>query len=159
VTSTETQSRALAKPLVAAGVIFVDDHDRLMLVRPTYTEYWDIPGGYVEPGESPREAVVREVAEELNIRPPIGDLLSVDWAPHPDEGDKVLFIFDGGRLSPDLLGSIRFADGEIDEYTFASAADLDRLTIPRLARRLQATHAARGSGRPAYLEHGASPAV
>jgi 8-oxo-dGTP diphosphatase len=159
VTSTEAQPRSLAKPLVAAGVIFVDEHDRLMLVRPTYKEYWDIPGGYVEPGETPREAVVREVAEELGIHPPIGDLLSVDWAPHPDEGDKVLFIFDGGRLSGDTLADVRFVDGEIAEYRFASTADLDRFTIPRLARRLQATLAARRSGRSTYLEHGTSPAI
>ncbi|GII24642.1 NUDIX domain-containing protein [Planosporangium mesophilum] len=156
-TSTEAQPSALAKPLVAAGVIFVDEHDRLLLVRPTYKEYWDIPGGYVEPGESPREAVVREVAEELGIRPPIGDLLSVDWAPHPEEGDKVLFIFDGGRLNPNVLSSVRFGDGEIAEYAFVPTADLDRFTIARLVRRLQATHAARGSGRSTYLEHGAHP--
>src|SRR4051794_6081139 len=43
--------------------------------RPTYKAYWDIPGGYVEPGETPRDACVREVYEELGIRPPIGKLL------------------------------------------------------------------------------------
>jgi ADP-ribose pyrophosphatase YjhB (NUDIX family) len=159
VTSTDAEPRSLAKPLVAAGVVFVDEHDRLMLVRPTYKEYWDIPGGYVEPGETPREAVVREVAEELGIHPSIGDLLSVDWAPHPDEGDKVLFVFDGGRLSERMLASIRFVDGEIAQYTFSSADELDRFTIPRLSRRLQATLTGRGRGGPTYLEHGTSPAA
>lgn len=37
----------------------------------TYPEYWDIPGGLVDLGELPREAVIRETFEEvgLNIIP------------------------------------------------------------------------------------------
>jgi hypothetical protein len=34
-------------------------------------------------------------------------LLVADWAPHPDEGDKLLFVFDGGRLTAEKLGAIR----------------------------------------------------
>lgn len=33
----------------------------------TYPEYWDIPGGLAEIGELPREAVVRETKEEINL--------------------------------------------------------------------------------------------
>ncbi len=37
----------------------------------TYPEYWDIPGGLVELGELPKDAVIRETKEEvgLNIIP------------------------------------------------------------------------------------------
>lgn len=38
---------------VAAGAMIFDDGDRIMMVRPTYKDYWDVPGGYVEEGESP----------------------------------------------------------------------------------------------------------
>jgi 8-oxo-dGTP diphosphatase len=55
----------MARPLVAAGALFTDPAGRLLMVRPTYKEFWDIPGGYVEPGESPRDACTREVREEL----------------------------------------------------------------------------------------------
>lgn len=41
-------------------------------------------------------------------------------APHPDEGDKVLFIFDGGTLKRDALDGVRFGDGEISEYAFVA---------------------------------------
>lgn len=33
----------------------------------TYPEYWDIPGGLVEYGELPRDAVIRETKEEVNL--------------------------------------------------------------------------------------------
>lgn len=88
----------------------------------------------------------------------IGPLLTVDWAPKPDEGDKVLFIFDGGTLTADELSAVTFRDGEIAEWAFVEDRQLDELTIPRLARRLRATMEARKQTRTAYLEEGSVPA-
>ena len=33
----------------------------------TYPEYWDIPGGLVEIGELPKDALIRETKEEVNL--------------------------------------------------------------------------------------------
>jgi 8-oxo-dGTP diphosphatase len=129
-----------------------------MLVRPTYKEYWDLPGGYVNEGESPRQACVRELAEELGLHVEITRLLTVDWAPRHDEGDKMLFIFDGGHLDPDQLSAIVFTDGEISEWAFFDETQLDSVTIPRLARRIRATLQARHAAQATYLEQGAVPA-
>jgi len=139
---------------VAAGALFLDEQDRVMLVRPSYKPLWDIPGGYVEPGESPRAACQREVSEELGIQPAIGPLLAVDWAPHPDDGDKLLFVFDGGPLSPDQLGVVRLQTAELAEYRYVPLDQLEELTPARLARRVRAAVAASHRGHPAYLEHG-----
>jgi ADP-ribose pyrophosphatase YjhB (NUDIX family) len=156
VTGTTTdRSQPVATPLVAAGALFTDNDGSVLLVRPTYKPYWDIPGGYAEPGESPGSACVREVREELGLRVPIGRLLSVDWAPHPDEGAKILFVFDGGSLTDDQLATIAFRDGEIAEYRFVAPSEIERLTIPRLARRLLTTLNLQADGRSsAYLEDG-----
>lgn len=35
--------------------------------EPTYPEYWDIPGGLVEYGQLPKDAVIRETKEEVNL--------------------------------------------------------------------------------------------
>jgi hypothetical protein len=98
------------------------------------------------------------VAEELGLEVPIGDLLCVDWAPHPDEGDKVLFVFDRGLPAPADLDAIRFRDGELAEFRFVDDAALDHLTIARLARRIRASLDAQRPKRPVYLEHGLTPA-
>jgi 8-oxo-dGTP diphosphatase len=144
----------MATPRIAAGVLFTDEAGRVFMVRPTYKNYWDIPGGYVEPGESPYAACIREVREELSITPEIAPQpLVIDWAPAEGEGDKILFIF-GGSLTADQLDEIAFADGELAEVRFISPADLDQYTIVRLARRLRTALDALKTGRPVYAEHG-----
>ena len=56
---------------VAAGVIYREDGRFLLGQRAPgtfYAGYWEFPGGKVEPGESPAEALVRELDEELGVR-------------------------------------------------------------------------------------------
>ncbi|MFE3772312.1 NUDIX domain-containing protein [Streptomyces sp. NPDC059122] len=152
------QEQRMATPRMAAGALFFDDQDQVLLVKPSYKPKWEIPGGYIERGESPLTACRREVEEELGITPPIGPLLVVDWAPSEAEGDKVLYVFDGGRLCPGEFTKIKLAPEELLAAEFHSADWLDELLIPRLARRVRAAITAHTQGRPQYLEHGASPA-
>ncbi|TQV75265.1 8-oxo-dGTP diphosphatase MutT [Aliikangiella marina] len=55
---------------VVAAVIVKNDHV-LIARRPLDKHkggYWEFPGGKIETGESHEEALVREIAEEINIR-------------------------------------------------------------------------------------------
>jgi ADP-ribose pyrophosphatase YjhB (NUDIX family) len=149
------ETEQFARPRTASGALYFDGADRVMLVKPTYKPLWDIPGGYVQPGESPGAALRREVTEELGTRLPVGALLAVDWAPHPAEGDKLLFVFDGGQLSPQQVAAIRVDGDEIGEFAFRERGELDGLLIARLSRRVHAALDARAAGRAMYLEHGA----
>ena len=52
---------------VAAAVII--DKGRVFATQRGYGEYkdgWEFPGGKIEPGETPEEAIVREIMEELD---------------------------------------------------------------------------------------------
>ena len=55
-----------ATPRVSAGALFVDD-GQVLLVHKTYGNGWDIPGGYVDIGESPAAACRRELLEEIGL--------------------------------------------------------------------------------------------
>lgn len=66
---------------VAAAVI--RDGDRVFATQRGYGEwkdYWEFPGGKIEPGETPGEALRREILEELDTVITVGDYLtSVDY--------------------------------------------------------------------------------
>ena len=143
-----------ATPRMAAGALFVDEAGRPLLVKPTYKDGWDLPGGYVEPGESPLAACRREVAEELGIFPTIGALLIVDWAPNEREGDKLLFVFDGGTLDGELLQSIRLPHEELERWEYVNPTLLDTYLPPRLVLRVSAALNAKERGATTYAEHG-----
>ena len=61
---------------VAAAVI--RRGDRIFAVQRGYGEYkegWEFPGGKIEPGETAREALEREIMEELDTRIEVGSLI------------------------------------------------------------------------------------
>ena len=41
-----------------------------------YKDWWEFPGGKIEPGESPEGALVREIREELDTEISVGDFLT-----------------------------------------------------------------------------------
>ena len=56
---------------VAVGVVYRGDVEILIARRPQGVEQgglWEFPGGKVESGESPRDALTREIAEEIGIQ-------------------------------------------------------------------------------------------
>jgi 8-oxo-dGTP diphosphatase len=67
----ESQCATIATP--AFAVVLASDTAGVVLVFNRYRKVWELPGGLIDPGESPREAVARELEEEagckaLNLR-------------------------------------------------------------------------------------------
>jgi 8-oxo-dGTP pyrophosphatase MutT (NUDIX family) len=104
--------------LQVAAVCFIDNRGSLLTVRKRATRAFMLPGGKIEPAESPRAAAAREVTEELGIRcDPTGLELLGRWAADAaNESDTTLdahvFVF-SGEISPT-------ASSEIEEIRWIS---------------------------------------
>ncbi|WP_052849010.1 NUDIX hydrolase [Streptomyces avicenniae] len=141
---------------LAAGVLFFDDQDRVLLVDPTYKPGWEFPGGVVEPGEPPARAAVREVAEELGLHlaqePP---LLVVDWEPpRPPRYGGLRLLFDGGRLDADRVGGLLLPGEELRGWRFAAEDEAEQMLSPGRFARLRWALRARAEGRALNLQAG-----
>ncbi|TFY97414.1 NUDIX hydrolase [Ramlibacter rhizophilus] len=52
---------------VSCGVLLLNEHGQVLLAHASGLRHWDIPKGLPDPGESPREAALRELREETGV--------------------------------------------------------------------------------------------
>ena len=88
---------------------------------------WEFPGGKVEPDEDPRDALVRELAEEIGVTATVGDIVEVTFHRYPSK--SVLLLFYEARLAPGSpepqaldVAAVRWAEaGELRDELFPPA--------------------------------------
>lgn len=144
----------LNRTRVIAQALITDPHDRVLLCELTYKKYWDLPGGVVDPAESPAAGLAREVREELGTELPIGDLAVVSWLP-PWQGwdDAVLFLF-RAAADPNLLEAVHLEPREIAGLHWVEVDDLNDHVADYTARLIRAGLRA---AHTLYLEDGRAP--
>ena len=70
---------------VVAAIIIHEN--KIFATQRGYGEFkdgWEFPGGKIEPGETPQEALVREIKEELDIEIEVKDFLETVEYDYPD---------------------------------------------------------------------------
>ena len=132
---------------VAAYAVVTDDDGRLLLAR--WTEgrrvAWTMPGGGLEPGESPEDAVRRELREETSYTVKVGELLGihsrvipagrrVQKADEPLHTLRIVYraVVTGGRLRFETGGSTDMAEW----YPVKAVAELQRVKLVDIALRM-----------------------
>ena len=115
--------------LVAAGVVI--EEKRVLLDRRRGNAHlggmWEFPGGKVEPGEDPRQTVVRELMEEIGIRVRVGEIIDVTFHQYEDAKKAVILLF---------FEAFRIDENEepqtidVAEVKWFRASELTSLTFP-----------------------------
>lgn len=150
-------NKRLPKTRTIAQGLLRNEAGEVLLCELTYKTEWDLPGGVVDPHESPAACVVREIDEELGIAVNVERLLAVNWLP-PWRGwdDAMLFLFDLGVAPADLLERARLLHHEIKSARWAPLDEAVHQVAPYTARMLEV---AADLEHPAYLENGRQPAA
>ena len=89
--------------LLVVVLVFIRREGQLLLVKQNYgNQYWSLPGGVVESGESITQAAIREVKEEAGLDVTIGRIVGL--YSKPDENAIAITLEGeilGGELKPD----------------------------------------------------------
>jgi RimJ/RimL family protein N-acetyltransferase/8-oxo-dGTP pyrophosphatase MutT (NUDIX family) len=127
----------------------------ILLCELSYKQEWDLPGGVVDPHESPAHAVIREIREELEVDvvPPV--LVAVNWLPSwRGWDDAVLFVFDLG-VDDDVIARARLEPHEIRSLHWCTLDEVERRAAPYVTRMLRRLE--QQTEGTAYLEDGSDP--
>ena len=118
-------------PIRIAAAVIVGADGRMLLVRKRGTRAFMLAGGKLDPGETPLEALHREIEEELGCgiactAQPLGRF-SAPAAFEPDQ------IVEAELFAVALDGGIRLA-AEIEEIVWHDPNDLDSRPLAALVR-------------------------
>jgi 8-oxo-dGTP diphosphatase len=126
--------------IVVAGLVYRGD-ELLIAQRPAgkHSELkWEFPGGKVEENEDPRDTLVREVKEELDIEVKVERIADVIFHRYPDRA--VLLLFYVCHYASGVTRALDAADfawvkpSQLLNYDFI-AADMDLIQQLSLGRR------------------------
>ena len=125
--------RGFGPVIVAAAVIIRDG--RVLLTRRGEGQHlagmWEFPGGKLEAGESPEEALLRECQEECGIEVEVAEILEVTHHRYPEK--EVLLLFYRCELRAGEVRHLQVAD-----HAWVAPRDLDDYPLPPADERVVA---------------------
>ena len=108
-----------------AVIALVLHEDRVLLIQravdPGKGE-WSLPGGYMDAGEMPQEALQRELQEEVGLRIKIGELLEI-FPMVGDEGERIGIVL-AFQVEPSDSPEIPFVADDAQDAGWFSSDDI-----------------------------------
>jgi 8-oxo-dGTP pyrophosphatase MutT (NUDIX family) len=128
--------------VLSCGVIVRRRSAELLLCRATGRDYWDIPKGVLDPGETPIEAALRELREEAGITLPPDAVRDLGVRLYLARKDLHLFVVDPPQasLSTDQCRCTTYYQWrgrevpEIDAYRWTERSEVPRYAGKNMAR-------------------------
>jgi 8-oxo-dGTP diphosphatase len=116
----------VGQPVVVAAAVVIRD-GRVLLTRRAEGQHlagiWEFPGGKLEAGESPEEAVERECREECGIDIEVAEIFDVTHYRYPEK--DVLLLFYRCVLRAGEVQHLQVAD-----HAWVAPSELDAYPLP-----------------------------
>jgi 8-oxo-dGTP diphosphatase len=129
----EDHGKRLTRPVIRVAAALILREGRILVGQrkkgDSHALKWEFPGGKVERGETPRDALARELEEELGIQAHIGpEVIRYSWS-YPKRATILLMFYRVTRFSgepqglaferiawelPERLPEYDFLDGDVD---------------------------------------------
>lgn len=116
------------KPSLTVDIVIINIGKELILIKrknEPYKNFWAIPGGFVEYGETVENAAIREAKEETNIDVELLDICGVYSNPKRDPRGHVISI---GFLAKGDIKNMNAGDDAKDIHLF-SIKDLKNINL------------------------------
>ncbi len=148
--------QGLPRKRMGTGCLFFNDQGKMLILKPTYKNNWLLPGGVIEANESPRQACIREVKEEIGIDCQPSRLLCVDYVgDRLNNIESVQFVFLGGIIANET--KISLPEQEISTYQFLESKTAVSMLGVHSQSRLENCLPYLASQTTVYLENGKQP--
>lgn len=112
--------KSLPARVSSAAMILENGVGQVLIVKAGYKPYWTIPGGIIEPNESPKQGAIRETFEEVGIKVVPEKVMFVAVVDRvSDFAQTYQFIFKA-PIEPGMLDTMILQVSEIDEYALVT---------------------------------------
>ena len=151
--------RVMPTHIVAVAGVVERADGKLLLIRNSYRDVWEYPGGQVEVGENLIEALQREIREESGIEIEVGELFCIasNTGKYPGHSGvrevptKVMLDF----ICRPVGGSVHISDETSEVGWFTPEEARNMIAAPALIERFQTY--LDYQGRPTYLSYVTHP--
>lgn len=108
----------------SAAIALESDEGKVLIVKANYKKHWTFPGGIIDAKETPKQAALREVREEIGLAiDPVTIRFGWVVARHSVNIDSYQFIFRAPLVSG-ATNEIVLQESEIDEWRLVTRADI-----------------------------------
>lgn len=110
------------------AAVVIHEHKILIVRRPQdkiLGGFWVFPGGKIEEGEEPEEALSRELREELSLN--LKDFIYLDKASHDYPSGRIHIRFYASRVKD---ATVDPEPGEVADFRWIHPEELDQYTFP-----------------------------
>jgi 8-oxo-dGTP diphosphatase len=132
---------------IGAFALIFDEHNHVLLSHRRDLDVWNLPGGGVEHGELPTEAVVRETKEETGLDVAVERLVGVYGKENEDD-----FVF---AFVCQVVGGQLSVTDEADESKYFEVKNIPFNTSPKQVERIR--DAINGNAQPVFRRQKGPP--